>query len=348
MRKKPHTPLWRGSPHLKAWNKMYEEWLTVTRERSGSDATIRSYRCECEHFFSDPHRAPEHYTREEVAAFIRKPVRRATGHMVPPSPYTQNRRLATLKSFYDFASAYLVPFHNGQRAIMSKPSPCNGLKAVRAGIRPKGLTEDELVQLFAAIPRESVKCKRDFALFSFYFWTARRRNEILRMTWGDIFDVVFIEDGMPKPGHMYRYSSKGHSRDIFTAELMPEAWEALIDYLQAAGRLEHMRPDSPLFMSTYFQPGPEKPLHWSMINVILQHYADLAGLQSGRKISVHWLRWTRAILEFEEDGESDRCLRRIQELLGHASINTTMRYLTKERKRRDVGAARLAAKLGKL
>ena len=345
--KKPHPPIFRGSPHLKTWQACYEEWLTATREHSGSDATIRSYRCECEHFFSDFRRAPEHYTREEVATFIRKPVRRRTGEMVAPSPYTQNRRLATLKSFYDFASQYYVPFHKSERPLMSKPSPCNGLKAIKPGRKPKGLTEDELKRLFAAIPREGAKHKRDFALFSFYFWSARRRDEILRLTWADVLDVTFIEDGTPRAGHMYRYSSKGHSRDVFTSELRPEAWDALVDYLKTAGRWENMQPDSPLFTSSYSQPGPEKPLHWSMVNVILQRYADLAGLQIGRKISVHWLRHTRAQLQWIDD-PSDHALTKIQKLLGHEHLETTLLYLAGAEEKPDDGAARLSRKLGKL
>lgn len=348
MHKIPNRPLWRGSPHLKAWQKCYDEWLVSRHEHSGSQATIDSYRVEARRFFSDPKKAPELYTREDVAAFIRSPVRKIGQITRPPSPCTQNRRLATLKSFYDFAARYYVPFHNGQRPIMSKPSPCNGLSAIKPGRTPKGLNEDELMKLFAAIPRDSIKGKRDFCLFLCYFWSARRRREVLSLTWGSIYEVVFMDEGSkPRAGHMYRYSSKGHSRDVFTAELRPEVWDALIDYLKASGRYEHMHADSPLFVSTYYQPGPEKPLHYSEVNHILQKYADAAGIQPGRKISVHWLRHTRAQLQWNDD-PSEKALTKIQKLLGHASVSTTLIYLAGAEEKPDDGAARLAQKLGKL
>jgi site-specific recombinase XerD len=347
MRKNPNPPLWKGTPHLKQWQKCYDEWLQTRHEHSGSKATTDSYRVEARRFFSDPKKAPENYTREDVATFIRSPVRVVGQIMRPPSPCTQNRRLATLKSFYDFASTYSVPFHNSTRPIMSKPNPCNGLKAIKAGHKPKGLNEEELTRLFAAIPRDSIKGKRDFALFSAYFWSARRRCEVLALRWGSIYEVVFVENGVQRLGHMYRYSSKGHSRDVFTAEFHQEARDALIDYLKASGRYATMHADSPLFISTYYQAGPEKPLHYSEVNHILQKYAEVAGLQAGRKITTHYLRHTRAQLQRKYDKSPD-ALERIRKLLGHESLATTMIYLAGAEENPDDGAALLAQRLGKL
>lgn len=340
-----YPPLFRGSPHLKQWQACYDEWLLSIYERSGSEESIRAYRCETQRFFKSPKRAPDTYTREEVLVHLRALVRHG-GELVPPSPCTYNRRLTTLVSFYEFASQYMVPFHTSTRPLQHAPAPTRGIKPIRIGKKPKGLTKEELIALFAAIPRETIKEKRDYALFSFYFWTARRRNEILRLTWGDISEAVLIEDGKPRAGYIYRFSTKGHSRDIYTAELRPEAYEALLDYLKASGRYEHMTPESPLFVSTW--PNAKTPLYWSGVNAILQKYAERAGLQVGRKISVHWLRHTRAQLEFEELGESDHALREIQELLKHESILTTMLYLEKTKKRASTGAAKLSRRLGKL
>lgn len=347
-RKTPPKPIFIGSQHMKDWQKCYEEWLVSVRERTGAASTISSYRCEMQHFFTDHKKAPDRYTRNDVALFIRKKVRKVTGHIVDPSPYTQNRRLATLKSFYDFASAYQVPFHNGQRPIMSKPSPCNGLKAIKPGRKPRGLTEDELKQFTSVIPRESVVGKRDFALVSAYFWTCGRRNQILALKWGDLYEVVFVEKGKQRIGHMYRYSTKGHSRDVFTAEFPQEAWDALIDYLKASGRYEHMRADSPLFIATIYQAGPEKPLHFTRVNDIIKRYGRLAGLHTnGREITTHWLRHTRAQLQRKYD-KSPEALEKIRKLLGHESLNTTFLYLAGIEENPDDGAALLASRIGKL
>jgi integrase len=344
-KKKPHPPLFRGSPHLKQWQKCYEEWLCALQERTGSSGTAISYRSRMELFFKDPRRAPETYTRDDIAAHIRSPVHKADGDY-PPEPGTRNSRLIALRSFYAFAAQYYVPFHGKPQPLLRSQNPCSGLRIIAEGQKPKGLSEEQLKRFFAAIPRETIRDKRDYALMSFYFWTARRRNEILRLTWGDIYEVTFLKDGVPYAGHMYKFSSKGHSRDTFTAELRDEAYEALIDYLKAAGRMETMQPGSPLFIRLASYPGPERAMSGTAARDIVLRYAQMADLEMGRSITLHDFRHTRAQLEFETE-PSDHALLDIKTLLGHAHLDTTLRYLG-TRKKRDTGAERLAAKLGTL
>ena len=62
-----------------------------------------------------------------------------------------------------------------------------------------------------------------------------------------------------------------------------------------------------------------------------------------RQICPHSIRYTRAQVQFREDGN----IMEIKDLLGHENIATTQIYL-QEDEQADTGAARLAAKFGQL
>lgn len=331
----------------KQWQQCYEHWLRAIYEHSGSRGTLRLYGNVIRDFFRDA-RSPDDYRRADVEAFVRREVVR---HGVPRSanPGTQNGRLTVLRSFYSYAAQYDVPFRKSVRPLLHTPDPTRGMQMVKIGRRRRDLTEDELKRLFAAIPRDTVQGKRDFALFSFYFWTARRRSEIVRLRWSDIFEVVFVEGGRPRQGHMYQYSPKGHSREVFTAELPQPAWIALKDYLIAAGRWETMQPESPLFVRLDYARKawePERSLNGSAINHLLAKYVRSAGIDVGgtRQICVHSLRHTRARLQWRREKD----ILKIKELLGHSNLSSTQIYLLDAEDKADSGAYLLASELGQL
>lgn len=329
-------------PRHKQWQECYESWLRAAHQRSGSTDSEAVYRHFCTKFFTDPSRSPDRYTRAEVETFIMSEVRHRGGVTGPPRPHTQNLRLATLRSFYGYALEYDVPYRNGVRCIMTKPNPTRGIDVRQVGHSNRALTEDELERLFAVIPHDTVLGLRDRALLLCYFWCARRRIEIIRLKWGDIFEVVFVEKGKPRVGHMYRFSTKGHSRQTFTAELPQPAWAAIVEYLQAAGRWETMTPESPVFVGIYERH--DKPLNKFEPDRIIKKYAALAGLMGvGKQICPHSLRHTRARLSKKRGAD----IMEISQLLGHSNINTTMIYLYNDDEKPD-GTASLLADLDHL
>lgn len=330
----------------KQWQQCYMDWLRSLYEHSGSMDTRKNYDTAVRVFFKDPKRTPESYTRPEIEAYIRSQARRKGGAVSASKPNTQNFRLRVLRSFYGFAAEYEVVYRNGKRPLLHVPDPSRGVREVKSGRVRRDLSEEELKRLFAAIPRNTTIGKRDYALLSCYFWCARRRWEITRLRWRDISGVVFIEGGRSRAGHMYRYSTKGHSRETFTAEFPPQAWDALIAYLQADGRYEEMQPDTPLFVRIN-RPvcHAEAPLSRGAASRVMSKYAALAGLHTGEKqICLHSLRHTRARMQYKEQKD----IRAIQELLGHASIANTMIYLIDVEDKPDAGAQMLYARLGKL
>lgn len=330
----------------KQWQQCYMDWLRSLHERSGSTDTGKSYRSVMRRFFTNPKRTPDTYTRPEVESYIRSNAQRGRQAATDPKPNTQNFRMRVLHSFYGFAAQYEVAYRNGKRPLLHTADPTRGIREVKPGRTHRALTEDELARLFAAIPRDTILGKRDYALLSCYFWSARRRQEITRLKWGDISGVEFIENGKPRAGHQYRFSTKGHSREIYTAELPKPAYEALIDYLQASGRYENIQPETPLFVRVHpLASGKETPLARNSADRIMKRYLGIAGLDaSDKQICLHGLRHTRA----RETYKLRKDIREIQELLGHTSIANTMIYLVDVEDKPDAGAQMLYAHLGKL
>lgn len=328
------------------WQQCYDDWLRSSYELSGSNKTQLSYRSMTRAFFRNPQKTPDAYTRAEVEQFVRGPAAPfgQPDAIHPAKPTTQNARLTALRSFYVFASQYDIPYRGGMRPLLHTSDPTRGVKSVKIGRRRRDLTEEELKKLFAAIPRDTVRGKRDYAVFMFYFWTARRREEIARLTWGDIFEVIFMEHGQPRQGHMYRFTPKGHAREIFTAELPMPAYAALKEYLLASGRWEYMRPDQPLFTNIYHE---HQGLSGAAIWWSFSQYVKKAGLKDisiHRQICIHSLRHTRARIQYRREHDPVK----IQKLLGHANLATTQIYLVDAEDEPDSGAALLASEFGNL
>jgi integrase/recombinase XerD len=332
----------------KLWQECYESWLRATKEHSGSDDTVINYKSVTRQFFADPSRTPDQYTRREVDAYIRRAVYHRGKGEHPPSARTQNTRLATLHSFYEYASQYDVPFRKTTRPLMRTVSPCRGIEFTKPGRVLRALTEIEMKKLFDAIPRDTIIGLRDYALLSCYFWCARRRSEIIRLKWGDIAECAFLVNGRPEIGHIYHYTPKGHSREVFTADLPRPAWEAIKTYLVESDRYDTMQASSPIFVRFDHACMPdalEACLHTSIVTYIMRKYAKLAGLDGiGKQVCSHSLRHTRARIQYKRRKD----VREIQQLLGHKDLATTMVYLIDNEEQADVGAAALYAELGNL
>ena len=129
------------------------------------------------------------------------------------------------------------------------------------------------------------------------------------------------------------YTWRGKHTEQARNELPPPVWEAIRDWLEAAGRLATMGPGdfvfTPLSDNAARLPNVDggawdgnRALSAGEVNRRLKRYARAAGLDE-RRIHVHVLRHSAAMLE-EELGTS---LTRISEFLGHADPKTTMRYL---------------------
>src|SRR5258708_6064694 len=169
-------------------------------------------------FFRHCSKSPDDVSRSDVLAFIQSPSTARCNPGGEASASTKNQRLCVLTSFYRFASCYEVD----AAPIFANVMPTQGMRYLKPDAPYRSMSTDELQRFFAAIATDSIKGKRDYAIFALYFWTARRRNEIAAIRMCDIEAAVIVErDRTRQTGHVYRYKPKGRHRGIRTKELPP-------------------------------------------------------------------------------------------------------------------------------
>ncbi len=308
------------------WEEAVRAWLDSKEARSGSAHTRRAYEADVRLFFAFCGVPPWEVGGAHVIAWQQDQRERGL------SERTINRRIAALSSLYDFCCykwTVTDPL-TGREVPLSARNPARQVD--RARVNPyEGATYlnlEELRAMFRSIPRNTVLGLRDRALVLTYFYTGRRSTEIRTLRWGDITE----QDGR----RWYTWTGKGNRPR--TDELPLPAYNAIVEYLEAAGRLEGMGEDDFIFVALSDAatrlPGVERmtggPLSSSFVNRVIKKCARRAGLQWER-IHTHTLRHTAAMLRYE----LRRDIRELQEFLGHASINTTQIYITSNERRVD-------------
>jgi site-specific recombinase XerD len=312
----------------KEWQQCVTHWIQSLWGHAESWHTVDSYTRILTAFTADG-RYPEQYTRSDVFAYINSPLVYGKLRGNPPSAGFRNNRLATINSFYRFASNYTITGNDGRPApLFAGENPCQGLKSAHAKMAPRFLEEETLRRFFAAIPRDTVIGCRDYALMLFYFTTLRRREEVARLLWRDIYPATFSDgNGGRRSGYAFTFYGKGERLKADSQELLPECYEALVHYLTISGRLATMEPDSPLFLSEPLNPetgwpprDPYRPLQGQSIWQRVKFYARHAGIPES-SITTHSLRHSGA-RERANDGQD---IRSIARALRHKQISTTDR-----------------------
>jgi site-specific recombinase XerD len=116
--------------------------------------------------------------------------------------------------------------------------------------------------------------------------------------------------------------------------------DALLAYLKAAGRLESMQPDSPLWLAhdrTGANEGHALTSHGFAKR--FKHYARLAGVGA---VHLHQTRHSVARIM----GDETQSAQVVQEILGHRNLSTTRIYLARVGIQRDQSSERMADRLG--
>ena len=205
--------------------------------------------------------------------------------------------------------------------------------APRAYEGSQALTDDELDALLGVVRTKAnageLVAMRDYALLLFFVLTGHRREEVLRLTWGNLKRNGVL---------MVRFLNKGG--DYTSEEVNLACWDALVDYLRAAGRLDAMTKDTPLW-TAHDRSGRStgSPLSSHAFAKNLKAYAKAAGLG---EIHVHRLRHTFARLVGEDEGD----LTKVQHALGHKNLATTRVYLPRVTTKRDTFSAGIARRFG--
>lgn len=321
----------------KQWQLCYERYLAHIYQRCDSVATVRQYQYVLRSLFSDPHRTPDAYASHEIEVFLRHTDRRKGFEGRPPSPHTFNNRLGILQSFYSYAARYEVPFRNSRRMLLHKPNPTANIRQLPLSQVNRTLTANELDRILAVIPRDTVQGLRDRALVLFYFWTARRKTEVLRLRWCDL-EYGMLSNG--KMGWIYHFRGKGHRAIDDKEELPPRAKEALDEYLVASGRMDRMQPEDPLFVSMH---DASQALTGSGINKALRKYGEQAGIRGN--LFCHRFRHTAL---FQRYKATNKDLVRVSRFARHKDINHTRKYLSAAEEPEDTELALLEQRFGHL
>jgi len=239
-------------------------------------------------------------------------------------------RSSFLSSFYDWLLdneqlGAALPY--GNVAEQARP------KAPKAYKSSQSLTDEELnavldVVRFEAEEEEKLTARRDWAILLFFVLTGHRREEVVRLKWKDIKRT----NGTV----LVRFLTKGG--DYESEEVSAVCHDALVDYLTAAGRLEYMEPDTPLW-TRHDAPGQATgALSSHAFAKNLKRYARDAGLDN---IHVHQLRHTVARMVGEDTGD----LTQVQKVLGHKNLQTTRVYLRQVSTKKDTHSAAIRSRL---
>lgn len=172
--------------------------------------------------------------------------------------------------------------------------------------------------------------KRDFAMFITYLLTGLRRTEVSRLRW----ENVNLNGYAPT----ITFRAKGGA--ILTREIDERIQEAILDYLETAGRLKSMREDSPLWTShDRANVNPNQPLTSHAFAKNLKRYAKEAGLSH---INIHQTRHTYARIVADQTGS----IVETQDALGHANAATTRVYVQRVGVKKDKHGDDIARRLG--
>ncbi len=324
------------------WQSCYDAYVRSLASRGCSEHTITSYQSTLKHFFA-LYPSPAQVSRAQVEYFISSPL---IAHRVgqPPNPYTRNSRLTAISSFYSFAVDYTIigPYGSPMRLFVGE-KPTRGIKYAKTARVHRAFSLEEIAKILSVIP-DDVRGLRDRAIFLTLLYTARRREEIISLTWGDIeHGTVIDKDGSRREAVLYHFKGKGHKAVDDVAELPAPAYQAIMTYVHATGR--QMEPDMPLFIAHVpHEWPPSDPWHsisglsiWRRMKV----HAKNAGLDPAR-FTVHGLRH----LSVKERYLLGQDILSLRDLLRHHNVSVTDTYLRGLVVTGDEGARLLEERFG--
>jgi integrase/recombinase XerD len=217
---------------------------------------------------------------------------------------TRNVRLAAIHAFARFLAAQEPTYLDQAQRILAIPFK-------RARTRPIAYLEyEEIAAVLASVDRSTRAGRRDYTLLATMFNTGARVQEILDLRASDL--------QLTKP-HQVRLVGKG--RKVRWCPLWPQT--AKLVRASCLERQLDLHSDAPVFVN---QRG--RPLSRFGVRFILaKHFRRAAQLQprlKTKRLHPHSLRHSTAVHLLKSGVD----LTTIAHWLGHASVNTTNRYVT--------------------
>lgn len=333
-----HEERWRRDELLQGWwDEAAKAWIESKTARSGSKHTRRAYESSVRQFFEFCEMRPWEVGGAQVIAWQQDMRERELAES------TINLRLAALSSFYAFACykfAVTDPA-TGREVSLAEFNPVARVERAKVSAygRSVYLSVDEVRALLRSIPRHTLVGARDYALILTYLYTGRRSSEIRCLRWGEISH---------NEGRVwYHWKGKGKER---VDELPLPAYNAIVAYLEAAGRLESMGEEDFVFtaLSDVASRLPRvngrsagRPLSSSFVNRVVKKCARRAGLK-WQQVHTHTLRHTAAMVRYGLSKD----VKGLKDFLNHSNLATTQIYLDHNEKRTDTLWAQVEALIG--
>ncbi len=260
----------------------FQKWL---RRKAPHSSTSIHYINDLEQFFAWLHKSPDEVNVQDIDAFIERCQNQEYAIA------TINRRLASLRSFYQFL------------AMMSDHAPANPVRPKRHLIKtgehlPRDVQDRDLQRLFAVI-----HSPRDRAMFLLMLRCGLRVGEIRNLSMEDLY-LYSIPGSLPR---LWLHGKGGKERVVY---LSAQAMNALEAWLSVRPEVR----EQAVFLNKF-----GKRLTITGIQLQLASYCKRADLW----ITCHQFRHTfgRHLIEARVPVTT------IQKLMGHARLRTTEIYL---------------------
>jgi integrase/recombinase XerC len=275
---------------------MIDQFLDHLDRQGKSNNTIASYHQALKHFVKwfELSNGSDTFSSSKV---IPRDVRdwlsyQQTNEIAAPS--TINQRLTALRKYFDWCVSFGL--------ISNNPATEFRYKKVKKQ-QPKALSKADVRNIMRVAYSDGRGVQRDITILELMLNTGLRREEVLNLLVSDIT----ISDR--KGSVLVRDSKTGESRSVPLNSKVRSEFEKYFTTFDPP-----LKPSDPLWWG---QRGPLKNL--STINKIVNKYATRAGLNT----TPHQFRHTLATRYLEANpGE----IRRLAEILGHSSLDTTMIY----------------------
>ena len=278
----------------------FEKYLSINRKMS--ENTIEAYGRDIDayaRFLATRGKELDEATNTDVVAYLMD--LKSSGK----SRSTVNRKLASLRIFYKFmiSSGRLTD------------DPTEEIRSPKIARKDIDYISYEDVLKLLEMPDDSIKGKRDRALFEVLYATGVRVSEIIEMRLADVnLRMGFVS------------CSGTHGRARIVPMGIP-AKEALTDYLEHSRSimLKDQDPDDPasmLFVNYLGEPMTRQGF-WK----ILKQYGEKAGIED--KLTPQTLRNSFA-MHMVQNGID---IKSLQELMGHEDISATQVYFGEQKNR---------------
>lgn len=230
------------------------------------------------------------------------------------------RQLSVLRSFCGWAV--------DQNLLPSNPTTKTPLPKLSSEYCREALDETEAIRLLASIPVKNLFGLRDLLLVSLILRAGTRLIELNRANVGD-----FVRK--EKVGLLYLQGKGREANDSFVV-LVPDLADLMEKYLSLRGS---PRPGSALFISNKRSCKGGR-LSVRGIQNIITGYLKKAGLKRARVVA-YSLRHAAATIALQNGAD----LKAVQDMMRHASISTTQKYVHLNRRIEDGAEHRIPVRM---